>query len=216
MTRNGGRVLQHVRRLQDPDNPWHLQWVCKRFFTICAENLDELSIIFHKTQKKNPRRENHVKFTLRPARLLCKFIKLRASPSISRASKNFRTNFIPKLISAEQPPHFHSGCFSCCCCCCCDCAIDVCKWMGNWCWWLESHPQTDIFPRAQDAAIVCTAAALTIAYVNAASREPYKQINEKWKKKKETAKKTFFINRTDRIQFYSLFIFLFISFHYFF
>lgn len=51
--------------------------------------------------------------TFRPARLLCKFIRLRASPSISRASKNFRANFMPKLMSAEQPPHFHDLCCFC-------------------------------------------------------------------------------------------------------
>lgn len=45
--------------------------------------------------------------TFLPAWLLCKFISLRASPSISLMSRNFRANLMPKSMSTEQPPHFH-------------------------------------------------------------------------------------------------------------
>lgn len=48
--------------------------------------------------------------TFLPAWLLCKFISLRASPSISRTSRNFRANRMPKSMSTEHPPHFHD-CF---------------------------------------------------------------------------------------------------------
>lgn len=44
--------------------------------------------------------------TFLPAWLLCKFISLRASASISRTSRNFLANLIPKSISTLHPPHF--------------------------------------------------------------------------------------------------------------
>lgn len=44
--------------------------------------------------------------TFRPAWLLCRFISLRPSPSISRTSRNFLPNLMPKSMSTEQPPHF--------------------------------------------------------------------------------------------------------------
>lgn len=112
-------------------------------------------------------------FTFRPARLLCRFIRLLASPSISRASKNFRANFMPKLMSAEQPPHFHA------CWCCSNCSR-----YGKCLRCVESQPHSDILPRAHADVIACTAPALDIAYVNAASREPAcrnGRKKEKWK-----------------------------------
>lgn len=50
------------------------------------------------------------RLTFLPAWLLCKFISVRASPSISRTSRNFRANLTPKSISTEQPPHFQFCC----------------------------------------------------------------------------------------------------------
>lgn len=51
ITRNEGRDRQHVLRLQDPDNPWHLQWVCKRFFTICTKIWTHFQ--YHPHEKQN-------------------------------------------------------------------------------------------------------------------------------------------------------------------
>lgn len=114
------------------------------------------------TKKTEKRLESSlILLTFRPARLLCRFIRLLASPSISRASKNFRANFMPKLMSAEQPPHFHA------CWCCSNCSR-----YGKCLRCVESQPHNDILPRAHADVIACTAPALDIAYVNAASREP--------------------------------------------
>lgn len=33
--RNGGKLFQHVFIAQEPDTPWHLQSVLRRFLTIC-------------------------------------------------------------------------------------------------------------------------------------------------------------------------------------
>lgn len=88
-----------------------------------------------------------IRHTFLPARLLCKFIKLRASPSISLASRNFLENFIPKPISAEHPPHFHAA----------------------WFWYVigvlcsGSQPHKDMLPLEHAAVIECTAPALDIA-----------------------------------------------------
>lgn len=140
------------------------------------------------------------KLTFRPTRLLWRFIRLRSSFSISRASRNFLVNRIPKPISAEHPPHFQlcrkkkkKGKINC------THGREIiiagrARWVvseitedtsatsslliltslsvENCIFCFESQPHIVMFPLAHAAVIAWTAPALVIPYVNAASREP--------------------------------------------
>lgn len=72
--------------------------------------------------------------TFLPALLLCRFIRLLASPSSSRASRNLLANRMPNPTSALHPPHFQPlGAGS---------ALE--RGPG-------AHPQAEMFPRAHAA-----------------------------------------------------------------
>lgn len=113
----GGRVFQQVLTVQEPDTPWHLHSVLIPLRT-----------------------------ALRPARLLCRFMRARPSPSTSRASRNFFANLTPNLMSALQPPHFHPE--------------ELYRPRLR-----SSQPQVEMLPRKQAVVTLWVTPALVTAYV---------------------------------------------------
>lgn len=145
-------------------NHWY-RGICSQFAGDSSQSVEQNRIY------KNVRSVLYEELlTFLPTRLLCKFIKLRASPSISRASRNLRAKLIPNFMSAEQPPHFHGRLLPP--------FVTGHIWRTWWfrveceLRWALSHPQSDILPRAQAEVIAWTAPALATAYVKAASRDP--------------------------------------------
>jgi hypothetical protein len=98
---------------------------------------------------------------------LCKFIRLRSSPSISRESTNRCDSDDPNRTSAEHPPHFHptppipptsltdDG--------------------GALPFFRASHPHVDIQPRLHAWLIEYVRPALQTAYRKAASLLPIRR-----------------------------------------
>lgn len=73
--------------------------------------------------------------TLRPALLLCKFMRDRSSPSSSLASRNFRAKRIPNATSTLHPDHFHPA------------------GVGSRGRGPVAHPQVEMLPRAHAAVM---------------------------------------------------------------
>lgn len=76
-------------------------------FALCAQQLlDELQ-----REREGEEQISRLIFaslrirTVRPTRLLCRFMSVRPSRSSSRASMNFLAYLMPNSTSAEQPPH---------------------------------------------------------------------------------------------------------------
>lgn len=110
--------------------------------------------LFNSTFKSKNISNTYIFFTFLPALLLCKFIKLRSSPSSSLASRNLRAKRVPKAMSTLHPPHFHP------------------EGVGSRGLGPGAHPHVEMFPRAQAAVTAYDTPALEMAYVKAASREP--------------------------------------------